>query len=123
MGFEPMEHQFIRLAHERGLGVGRFDEIEIVGDLDEAKKSWGFNTGDNTASSVGKLFWFGPMRWLEKVMFHTPIVYAFIFASAVYHDRIWYPSKGKEIVKEWLEESEWGRFFADYQPGKLSTGS
>ncbi len=119
MGFEPMEHKFIRLAHERGLGTGRFSEINIVGDVDVEKENWGFVTGDNTASNVGKLFWFGPMRWLEKLMFHTPLVYIFIFASAIYHDKIWYPSKGRETVNDWLEKSPWGELFAHYQAGKL----
>lgn len=120
MGFEPMDHKFIRLAHERGLGTGRINEIEIVGDIDLEKDNWGFVTGDNAASSVGKLLWFGPMRWLQKLMFHTPIVYSFIFASAIYHDKIWYPLKGKKIVNDWLTNSPWGQLFADYQPGKLN---
>lgn len=119
MGFEPMDHDFIRLAHERGLGTGRFDEIEIVGNTDVAKENWGFITGDNAASCVGKLFWFGPMRWLEKLMFHTPMVYIFIFASAIYHDEIWYPFKGRKTVNNWLQNSPWGRLFADYHAGKF----
>ena len=117
MGFEPMEHEFICLAHERGLGIGRFEDIEIVGDADAAKENWEFRTGDNAASYVGKLFWFGPMRWLEKLMFHTPVVYLFIFASALYHDRIWYPLQGRRIVNDWQKSSPWGRLFAGYQPG------
>jgi uncharacterized protein (DUF362 family) len=119
MGFEPMDHAFIRLAHERGLGVGRVEEIDIVGDGDAAAENWHFRTGDNAASSVGKLFWFGPLRWLETLMFHTPVVYAFIWASAIYHDRFWYPLKGKKIVNEWLASSPWGKLFADYSPGRL----
>jgi len=118
MGFDPMEHKFIRLADERGLGVGRISDIEIVGDVDAAKENWGFKTGDNTASSVGKMFWFGPMRWLQRLMFHTPVVYGFIFASAIYHDRLWYPFCGRKIVDKWIRESEWGRLFAAYEPGK-----
>ena len=118
MGFEPMDYAFIRLAHERGLGVGRVEEIEIVGDADAAAEDWGFHTGDNAASSVGKLFWFGPMRWLQRLMFHTPIVYAFILASAMYHDRLWYPLRGRKVVSDWLANSPWGRLFADYQPGR-----
>lgn len=119
MGFEPMEHDFIRLAHERGLGTGRFSEIEIVGDVDVKDQNWGFATGDNAASYVGKLFWFGPARWLEKLMFHTPLVYFFIFASAIYHDKIWYPSHGRKAVNKWLANSPWGKLFADYQPGEM----
>ncbi|MBL7222589.1 MAG: DUF362 domain-containing protein [Candidatus Brocadiae bacterium] len=117
MGFEPMDHAYVRLAHERGLGIGRFDEIDIVGDVDVEKESWGFQTGDNAASSVGKLFWFGPMKWLQKLMFHTPVVYSFIWASAIYHDRIWYPRKGRKLVDDWLANSPWGRLFATYEPG------
>ncbi len=119
MGFDPMEHKFIRLAHERGLGTGRIQEIEIVGNIDIEKENWQFKTGDNTASNVGKLFWFGSMKRLQRLMFHTPLVYGFIFASAIYHDKIWYPSKGKEIVDDWLENSPWGQLFANYKPGKL----
>ena len=52
-------------------------------------------------------------------MFHTPAVYAFIWASAIYHDRFWYPLKGKKIVNEWLATSPWGKLFADYNPGRL----
>lgn len=118
MGFEPMDHAFIRLAHERGLGVGRMAEIELVGDVDAAAENWGFRTGDNAASAVGKMFWFGPMRWLQHLMFHTPLVYAFILASGVYHDRFWYPIRGKAVVDEWLKNSPWGQLFSQYQPGR-----
>ena len=119
MGFEPMDHDYIRLAHERGLGVGRTDQIEIVGDLDAAAENWGFRTGNNAAARVGKLFWFGPLRWAQWLMFHTPVVYLFIFASAIYHDRVWYPLRGKRIVSDWLAGSPWGRLFSDYRPGTL----
>ena len=121
MGFDPMEVGFIRLAHERGLGTGKISEIEIVGDVDIDKESWGFEAGDNAVSCVGKLFWFGPLRWLEKLMFHTPLVYVFILGSAVYHDKIWYPFAGRKVVNEWLQATEWGRLFVRYQPGQLDT--
>ncbi len=117
MGFEPMDHKFIRLAHERGLGTGQLSEIEIIGDVDVEKENWGFVTGDNAASCVGKLFWFGPMRWLETLMFHTPVVYAFIFASAIYHDKIWYPFHGRKVANNWLKTSPWGRLFSGYVAG------
>src|SRR5438128_2518839 len=32
MGFDPMSVPYIRLAHEAGLGIGRPDEIEVVGE-------------------------------------------------------------------------------------------
>ena len=118
MGFEPMEHAYIRLAHERGLGTGRTDQIEIVGDADAAGENWVFHTGNNAAARVGKAFWFGPLRWLQWLAFHTPMVYLFILASAVYHDQVWYRLRGRRIVRRWLAESPWGRLFADYVPGR-----
>src|SRR5881394_1783628 len=41
MGFDPLSLQFIRLAHERGLGVGDPREIEVVG-LDVSNINFGF---------------------------------------------------------------------------------
>jgi len=118
MGFDPMNSPFIRLAHERGLGVGRFEEIELVGNVDAAAENWGFHTGNNAAGRVGKAMWFGPLRFLQRVMFHTPIVYAFIVASAVYHDCVWYPLHGRRVAKTWRKESPWGQLFETYHPGQ-----
>src|SRR5438477_9861888 len=45
MGFDPMTIDYIRLAHEDGLGVGRPEEIEVVGPDHDAvsRESWGFS--------------------------------------------------------------------------------
>ena len=43
MGFEPLDIPYIRMAHERGLGVGDLREIEIAGD-DVAALNLGFKT-------------------------------------------------------------------------------
>src|SRR6185369_16178607 len=55
MGFDPMSLEYIRVAHEQGLGVGDPRDLEIVGDADAARESWGFKVGDNGASRVGDL--------------------------------------------------------------------
>ena len=112
-----MDVKCIRLGHEGGLGKGRLDEIEIVGDLDNAdvkKTNWDFVVGDNAASKVGDLFWFGPFKPLAKLMFQTPMVNAFIMGSFVYHDYIWYPLEGRKVVDKWLKETEWGQLFLEY---------
>jgi hypothetical protein len=118
MGHDPAKVPCIALAHERGLGVGRCDEITIVGDEDAARENWNFHTGLNAAGKVGSAFWFGPLKPLARLMFHTPLVYAFIVGSALYHDRFWYPMYGRKVVNDWLANSEWGRLFATYQPGR-----
>lgn len=117
IGFDPMDVKCIRLAHEAGLGRGRMDEIEVVGDLDTAdvkRTNWDFVVGDNAASKVGDFFWFGPMKPLAKLMFQTPMVNAFIMGSFVYHDYLWYPTTGRKITDKWLQETEWGRLFLSY---------
>ncbi|HEV57310.1 MAG TPA: hypothetical protein ENN87_07405 [Phycisphaerales bacterium] len=63
---------------------------------------------------MGRLRWFGPLRGLQRLLFHTPVVYAFILASALYHDRLWYPLRGRHIVNQWLADSPWGRLFREY---------
>ena len=116
MGFDPMSLDYIRLAQESGLGVGELSEIEIVGE-DVSDWNFGFTVGDNMASLAGDLFWFSPLRVFQRLLFHTPLVYLFVYASAIYHDNIWYPTKGRERVGKWLKETTWGRYFEDYQPG------
>ncbi len=117
IGFDPMEVPCIRLAHEHGLGKGRIDEIEVIGDMDTAevkRTNWDFVVGDNAASKIGDLFWFGPFKPLAKLMFQTPMVNAFIMGSFIYHDYIWYPLEGRKVVDDWLQNTEWGQLFLSY---------
>ncbi len=118
MGFDPMKIDYIRLAHEDGLGVGRMEEIEVSGE--EIKEmNFHFSVGDNLASRVGDLAWFGPLRRFQRLFFHTPLVYLFIMGSYVYHDWVWWPLVGKGRMKNVRSGTEWGKFFANY-PGNES---
>jgi uncharacterized protein (DUF362 family) len=117
IGFDPMDVKCIRLATEAGLGNGHLDDIEVIGDMDTAevkRTNWDFVVGDNAASKVGDLFWFGPLKPLARLMFQTPMVNAFIMGSFVYHDYVWYPTQGRKVVDKWLDETEWGRLFLSY---------
>src|SRR5260370_38023238 len=73
MGFDPMSLEFIKVAHDDGLGVGDPRDIEIVGD-DISKEGCGFSGRDNAASQVGDMMWFGPLKRFQKAFFHTPLV-------------------------------------------------
>ena len=44
MGFDPMNLKFIRIAHESGLGKGRLEDIEVVGE-DIAQEKLGLHRG------------------------------------------------------------------------------
>jgi uncharacterized protein (DUF362 family) len=111
MGFDPMSLEYIRVAHDDGLGCGDPRDIEIVGD-DISKESWGFKVGDNGASTIGDLMWFGPMKRFQKLFFHTPLVNVFIFGSEAYHDFYRWPVKDRKKV------TTWGRLFAAYERGE-----
>jgi uncharacterized protein (DUF362 family) len=114
MGFDPMSIPYIRLAHERGLGTGRIEEIEVVGE-DISELNLNFPVGDNLASRVGDMFWFSPLKALQRLLFHTPLVYTFIMGSYVYHDWYWWPVKGRRIAKRIRQEDPWGQLFETYK--------
>jgi uncharacterized protein (DUF362 family) len=116
MGFDWRKLPCIALSHEHKLGVGDPADIEIVGDTDASEERWNFDVGVNFATGVGRFLWHDtPFKHLQKLFFHTPLVNVFIFASEFYHDKFWYNVKGKKTVNNWLQNSEWGRLFAQYK--------
>ena len=115
MGFDPMGIKYISMAHEQGLGKGRRDEIEVVGDVELADERWGFSVGDNGASMVGDLMWFGPLKRFQKLFFHTPLVKMFVLGSEVYHDYYRWPLRDRKIFEAWRAETHWGQLFDYYQ--------
>jgi len=115
MGFDPLAIEYIRLAHEDGLGCGDPRDIELLGD-DVSSESWGFSVGDNAASIVGHSLWFGRLKGLQQLMFHTPLVRAFIAGSKVYHDYYRWPLKDRRVFETWKETTEWGKLFESYAP-------
>jgi uncharacterized protein (DUF362 family) len=117
MGFDPMSLEFIKVAHDDGLGVGDPRDIEVVGD-DISRESWGFSVGDNGASKVGDFMWFGPMKRFQKIFFHTPLVNVFIFGSEAYHDYYRWPLKDKKTFENWKSETSWGKLFTAYERGE-----
>jgi hypothetical protein len=116
MGFDPMKIDYIRMAHEDGLGVGNPREITVLGE-DVSAVNWRFSVGGNLAGRFGRLLWFGPLKRFQKAMFRTPVVYLFILGSYLYHDHFWWPFFGKRLMKTCCEETAWGRFFSEYRPG------
>ena len=114
MGFDPLSLEYISVAHEDGLGVGDPRDIEIVGD-DISHESWGFKVGDNLASMAGDLIWFGPLKAIQKLFFHTPLVNVFVAASEAYHDYYRWPVKDKRTFENWKRDTSWGRLFRQYE--------
>jgi uncharacterized protein (DUF362 family) len=113
MGFDPMSLEFIRLAHERGLGVGDPREIEVVG-LDITNINFGFTKDEDTFASWGqKQIYWGPLHFMEKPLLRSPIVPWSYAASNFYYNLFWYPMIGRKRVKA-AKDTEWGKLFDSY---------
>lgn len=113
MGFDPLSLKYIKMATEHGLGVGDMKKIRVYGE-DITAYNLKYNVGDNMASRVGDLLWFSPLKKLQKLFFHTPLVYFFVFGSFLYHDFLWWPLIGKLKQRRLRKQSEWARFFDLY---------
>jgi len=114
MGFNPLEIDYIKMAHDKGLGMGDVDQIEITGidasDFDklnfrfQTKKSpvitWDQRLRKKTMS----------IKPLHHFLFNSPVFKTFIFASEFYHDRLWYPMTGKKKIDE-FKKTECGQLF------------
>ena len=113
MGFDPMQIKFIRLAHERGLGCGDLSRIEVVGE-DITGVNWGFSGVENTLASRGqKLIYWGPLKFLEKVLLRSPLVGWSFLASNLYHNGYWLNTHGRRRINAALK-TDWGRLFQSY---------
>ncbi|HET6371828.1 MAG TPA: DUF362 domain-containing protein, partial [Candidatus Polarisedimenticolia bacterium] len=90
MGFDPMRIDYLRICHEKGLGCADPRDIEIIGDSVEGV-NFGFNVSRSLVIWGDQMLRKGPLRFLEGVALHSPLVVWAPMASNVYHDWIWYP--------------------------------
>ncbi len=113
MGFDPLEISFLRLAHERGLGVADLRGIEVVGE-DIERVSWEVQRRRETFASRGqKLIYWGPLKRLERLLLQSWIAPWSYLASRAYHDLYWYNLVGRRRVARALE-TDWGRLLQQY---------
>jgi uncharacterized protein (DUF362 family) len=117
-GFDPMSLDFIRLAHEAGLGVGDPREIAVVGEPDLLEQPWGFVREDTFASRGQHLIYHGPLKPAENLLLRTPLVPWSYAASRLYHDVYWYPAVGRKRVLDALA-TPWGQLFQTYVGGEV----
>lgn len=117
MGQDPLRDlEFVKLAHERGLGCGDLREIEVVGDPQILEEAWHFDGPFHTAARSDR----GAKRPrsgartppLERSRGSRRAPWAYA-ASVAYHDAFWYPSYAREQMRRVLD-SEWGRLFASW---------
>jgi uncharacterized protein (DUF362 family) len=113
MGFDPLAIRYLRMCHERGLGVADPRELEIVGDADAADVRMGFTTRRSLVIWGDQLIRRGPLRPLKHLLLHSPLVVWAPFASNVYHDLLWYPTVGRSRIRAFAA-TPWGRLFESY---------
>ena len=122
MGFDPLKIDYIKMAHEKGLGIGDIDQIEIIGidKQDFGRLSFGFKVKKSTIIKWDQILRkkTANIKWLHHLLFYSPVFKTFIFASEFYHDRFWYPSVGKRNIKEFMK-TNWGELFEKYPYGEF----
>jgi hypothetical protein len=112
MGYDPMSIPFIRMAHERGLGVGDIRDIDLAGD-DVSRENFGFSTRRSLVIWGDQMIRKGFLRPLERLLLHSPLMVWAPFASNVYHDWMWYPTVGQARIRAFMR-TEWGQLFRKY---------
>ncbi len=111
MGFDPMRIGYIRKCHDLGLGCGNTDEIDIAGE-DIRSLRLRFRTGRSPV-----IFWDQVLRGsalFERVIFRSRLFRLCVFASAFYHDRLWYQTVGRARIGRFMK-TPWGRLFQSYE--------
>jgi hypothetical protein len=112
MGFDPMAIPYLKMCHERGLGVADTDAIDMIGD-DISELNLGFKSKKSLVIWGDQLLRKGPLQFLEKVALHSPLVVWAPFASNVYHDWMWYPTIGRKLIRA-FGKTGWGKLFDEY---------
>lgn len=115
MGFDPMSIPYLRMATERGLGEARIKEIEIVGE-DIGKLNLRFEVKRSFVIWGDQMLRLGPLRFLERIALHSPLVVWAPLASNIYHDLFWYPTIGRVKIRK-FERTKWGRLWDRYRTG------
>jgi hypothetical protein len=112
MGYDPLSIPYLRMAHERGLGVADLRDVEIAGE-DIAAVNFGFTTRRSLVIWGDQLIRKGFLRPFERLLLHSPLMVWAPFASNVYHDWLWYPTIGQSRIRR-FRRTEWGRLFERY---------
>lgn len=122
MGFEPLEIDYIKIAHDKGLGVGGKDQIEIIGlkEREFEKLNFSFKVKKSPVIRWDQILREKTknINWLHHILFYSSVFKTFIFASKFYHDWFWYPFIGKKKIEKFMK-ANWGKLFEKYEYGEF----
>ncbi len=112
MGFDPLSIDYLRMAHEMGLGQADYRSIEMVGE-DISHVNLHFKVGKSLVIWGDQTLRKGSLRSLKKIALHSPLWVWAPVASNIYHDILWYPLVGKRRLKKFMQ-TPWGKLFQKY---------
>ncbi|MFH1398662.1 MAG: DUF362 domain-containing protein, partial [Candidatus Woesearchaeota archaeon] len=115
MGFDPMKIGFIKLAHDLNLGCGDIDQIDFAGlsRKEILKTNFHFSTGKSPVIFWDQMFRKGMLSFVEPLLFHTGLFNLAVFASAFYHDNVWYNLVGRSRINR-FNQTPWGKLWMRY---------
>ncbi len=111
MGFDPLKIGYLNICQERGLGIADPRDIEVIGEPIE-DVNFGFQVSRSLVIWGDQMLRRGPLRFLEKIALHSPLVFWAPLASNIYHDWFWYPVIGRTRIRTFRRTS-WGKLFRD----------
>jgi uncharacterized protein (DUF362 family) len=115
MGFDPLGIEFIRVAHEDGLGVGDPVDIELVGE-DISNQSWGFSAESTKRGAPFGTFVPPSMR---RLLAGNRLALLVAASGEVYREHVRWPRRDKLAFELWKAETTWGKLFTRYERGPL----
>ncbi|MEE9218163.1 MAG: DUF362 domain-containing protein [Acidobacteriota bacterium] len=122
MGFDPLRIGYLRLCHDRGLGVADPRDIEVEGKQVEGM-NFGFEVSRSLVIWGDQMLRLGPLRFIERLALHSPLVVWAPFASNLYHDWLWYPTVGQTRIRK-FRRTAWGALSDRYlRPPRAKTRS
>lgn len=122
MGFDPLSIDYIKMAHDQGLGMGDVDQLDIVGLENYKDINFGFKTKKSLIirwdQRIRKTTYrYKPLKPLHWFLFYSPFFRLFIATSEIYHDWFWYPILGKRKIKK-FQKTQWGQLWDQYEFGE-----
>jgi hypothetical protein len=116
MGLDPLRDLgYVRLAHERGLGVGDVRAIALVGDVDLARENWRFSLGGGSTGIRHRLLRSWPLAAVACTDARMPLMRLLERARELYDGCYRWPARDRQVFEGWLRGTRWGQLFQRYQ--------
>jgi len=120
MGFDPLEIGYLRMCHEREIGIADPDRIQVIGE-DVSDVNFGFRVRRSPVIAGDQIIRRGFLRSLEKVLLRSSLAGWAPMASNLYHDYLWYPLIGKRHLRR-FEQTGWGSLWKSYKHAQTNMG-